>query len=62
MQNFCFVHQVSDRKWKSYETELSSTKKVLNIINKLKENKFKPKNVLSNSSLKPNMLLRKLEP
>ena len=62
MQNFCFVHQVSDRKWKSYETELSLTKKVLNIINKLKENKFKPKNVLSNSSLKPNMLLRKLEP
>ena len=62
MQNCCFVHQVSDRKWKSYETELSLTKKVLNIINKLEENKFKPKNVLSNSSLKPNVLLRKLEP
>lgn len=44
-----------------YETELSLTKKVLN-ISKLEENKFKPKNVLSNSSLKPNMLLRKLEP
>lgn len=60
IQNCCFVNQGPDRKYKTYKTDL--LQKSLKYHSMLEENKYKPKTVLSNSLLKPNMLLRKLKP